>query len=148
MKRVRLNWNFIVYDVQNATYSSQGAPCLVRDLFTLLNTRVKVHISVWTIRKYPKRYSWYLSDSGDTFLPLKLDNVKSLMLRLCGTQKSYIKSTSLVSNTNSKAVISGQCMISGTHYENVFYVGNKLSFFSFLDITWYQKAREESSYYM
>ena len=70
IKQVRLNWNFIVYDVQNATYSSHGASCPARDLFTWLNTRVNVHISVWTMREYPKRHSSYLSDSGDTFLPL------------------------------------------------------------------------------
>ena len=70
IKRVRLNWNFIVNDVQDATYSSHGAPCPVRDLFPWLNTRVKVHISVWTIREYPKGHSLYLSDSRDTFLPL------------------------------------------------------------------------------
>ena len=34
----------IVYDVQNATYSSHRAPCLARDLFPWQNTRVKVHI--------------------------------------------------------------------------------------------------------
>ena len=67
--------NFIVNDVQNATYSSHGAPCSARDLFPWLNTRVKVHISVWTIRKYPKRHSSYLSDSGDTFLPLKFHEI-------------------------------------------------------------------------
>ena len=67
-----LNWNFIVYDVQNATYSSHGAPCPARDFFPWLNMRVKVHISVWTIREYPKRYSSYLSDSGHMFLPLSL----------------------------------------------------------------------------
>ena len=55
---------FYVYDVQNATYSSHGAPCTARDLFPWLNTRVKVHISVWAIREYPKRHSSYLSDSG------------------------------------------------------------------------------------
>ena len=70
IKRVRLNWNFIVNDVQNGTYSSHGAPCPTRDLFPWLNTRMKVHISLWTIREYPKRHFWYLSDSGDTFLPL------------------------------------------------------------------------------
>ena len=70
IKHVRLNWNFIVYDVQNATYYSHGAPCPARYLFPWLNTRGKVHISVWTIREYPKRHSSYLSDSGDTFLPL------------------------------------------------------------------------------
>ena len=57
IKRVRLHWNSIVYDVQNATYSSHGAPCPARDLFPLLNTRVKVHISVWKIHEYPKRHS-------------------------------------------------------------------------------------------
>ena len=67
IKRVRLN---IVYDVQNATYSSHGVPCPARDLSLWLNTRVKVHISVWTISEYPERYSSYLSDSRDTFLPL------------------------------------------------------------------------------
>ena len=70
INRVRLNWNCIVYDVQNATYSSRGAPCPARDLFPWLNKRVKVHISVWTIREYPKRHSSYLSDSGDTFSPM------------------------------------------------------------------------------
>ena len=64
------NWNFIVYDVHNATYSSHWAPWPARDLFPWLNTRVKVHISVWTIREYPKRHSSYLSVSEDTFLPL------------------------------------------------------------------------------
>ena len=74
-KRVRLNWNFIVHQlhsVPNATYSSHGAPCPAQDLFPWLNTRVKVHISVWTIREYPKRHSSYLSDSGDIFLPLQM----------------------------------------------------------------------------
>ena len=70
INRVRLNWNFIVNDVQSATYSSHGAPCPARDLFPWLNTRVKVHISLWTTREYPKRHFRYLSDSGDTFLPL------------------------------------------------------------------------------
>ena len=70
IKRVRLNCNFIVYDVQNATYSIRGAPCPALDVFPLLNTRVKVHISVWIIREYPKRHSSYLSDLWDTFLPL------------------------------------------------------------------------------
>ena len=70
IKRIRFNWNFIVNDVQSATYSSHGAPCPARDLFPWLNTRVKVHISLWTIRKYPKRHFRYLSDKGDTFLPL------------------------------------------------------------------------------
>ena len=70
IKRVRLNRNFIVNDVQSVTYSSNGAPCPVRDLFPWLNTRMKVHISPWTIRKYPKRPFPYLSDSGDTFLLL------------------------------------------------------------------------------
>ena len=70
IKGVRLNWNFIANDVQSATYSSHGAPCPARDLFPRLNTRVKVHISLWTIREYPKRHFWYLSDMGDTFLQL------------------------------------------------------------------------------
>ena len=70
IKRVRLNWNFIVNDVQSATYSSHEAPCPARDLFPWLNTRVKVHIPLWTIREYPKRHFRYLWDSGDTFLPL------------------------------------------------------------------------------
>ena len=37
-----------------------------------INTRLKVHISVWTIREYPKRHFSYLSDSEDTFLPLTM----------------------------------------------------------------------------
>ena len=49
IKWVRLKWNFIVYDVQNATYSSHGAPCPSQDLFPWLNTIVKVHIYVWRI---------------------------------------------------------------------------------------------------
>ena len=77
IKQVRLNWNFIVIDVQSATYSSHGAPCPSRDLFPWLNTRVKVHISLWTIREYPKRHFRYLSDSGDTFLPLMVRIGKS-----------------------------------------------------------------------
>ena len=72
IKRLCLNWNFIVNDVQSATYSSHGAPCLARDLFPWLNTRMKVHISLWTIREYLKRHFRYFSDSGDTFLPLIL----------------------------------------------------------------------------
>ena len=32
---------------------------------------MKVHLSLWTIREYPKRHFRYLSDSEDTFLPLK-----------------------------------------------------------------------------
>ena len=74
IKRVRLHWNFIVNNVQSASYSSHGAPCPARDLFPWLNTRVKVHIHVcpWTIREYPKRHFRYLSDSGDTFLPLDM----------------------------------------------------------------------------
>ena len=59
IKRVRLNWNFIVNDVQSATYSSHGAPCPARDLFLSLITGVKVHISLWTIREYPKRHFRY-----------------------------------------------------------------------------------------
>ena len=62
------------YDVQSATYSSHGAPCLARDLFPWLNTRVKVHISVWISLKYPKRHFSYLSDSGNTFLPFLKSN--------------------------------------------------------------------------
>ena len=38
-----LMYNNFVYDVQNATYSSHGAPYSARDLFPLLNTKVKVH---------------------------------------------------------------------------------------------------------
>ena len=87
IKRVRLNWNFIVNDVQNATYSSHGAPCPARDLFPWLNTRVKVHISLWTIREYPKRHFRYLSDSGDTFLPLLstglLTSIGSITFSVC-----------------------------------------------------------------
>ena len=70
IKRKRLNWNLIINDVQSATYSSHGAPCLARDLFPWLNTRMKVHISLWTIREYPKRHFRYLSDSGDTLLTI------------------------------------------------------------------------------
>ena len=33
IKRVRLNWNFIVNDIQSATYCSHGAPCPARYLF-------------------------------------------------------------------------------------------------------------------
>ena len=72
IKRVSLNCNFIVNDVQRATYSSHGDPCPARDLFPWINTRVKIHISLWTIREYPKRHFRYLWDSGDTFLPLIL----------------------------------------------------------------------------
>ena len=72
IKRVRLNWNSIVNDVQSATYSSHGAPCPARDLFPWLTTRVKVHMSLWAIHEYPKRHFRYLSDSGDTFLPLNM----------------------------------------------------------------------------
>ena len=68
-----LNWNFIVYDVQNATYSSHRAPCPARDLFPWLNTRVKVHISIWTIHEYPKGHSSYLSDSGGYLLTIAID---------------------------------------------------------------------------
>ena len=67
---MRLNWYFILHVVQNATYSSHRAPCPARDFFPWLNKRVKVHISVWTIREYPKSHSSYLSHPGDTFLPL------------------------------------------------------------------------------
>ena len=70
VKRVRLALNFIVYDVQNSTYYSHGAPCPAQDLFPWLNTRVKVHIFIWTIQEYPKRHYSYLSDSEDTFLLL------------------------------------------------------------------------------
>ena len=72
IKRVSLNWNFIVNDVQSATYSSRGAPCPAVDLFPLLNARVRVHISLLTIHEYPKRHFRYLSDSGDTFLTLSV----------------------------------------------------------------------------
>ena len=41
-----LIWNYFVYDVQNATYSSHGAPCPARGLFPWLNTKVRVHIYV------------------------------------------------------------------------------------------------------
>ena len=78
IKRVRLNWNVIVHDVQSATYSCHGAPCPTRDLFPRLNTRVKVHIYLWTIREYPKRHFRYLSDSGDTFLPLHASGNETL----------------------------------------------------------------------
>ena len=61
---------------QNATNSSHEAPCPARDLFPWLNTRVKKMVrnglKKWKIREYPKRHSSYLSDSGDTFLPLLL----------------------------------------------------------------------------
>ena len=57
-------WYFIVNDVQSDIFSSDGAPCPTRDLFPWLNTRVKVHISLWTIREYPKRHFRYLLDSG------------------------------------------------------------------------------------
>ena len=68
---IRRNRSLFLYiDVQNTTNSSHGAPCHAQDVFPWLNTRVKVHISVWTIREYSKRHSPCLSDSGDTFLPL------------------------------------------------------------------------------
>ena len=76
IKRLRLIWNFIVNDVQSATYFSHGTPSPARDLFQWLNTRVKVHISLWTLREYPKRHFRYLSDSGDTFLPLHWSKIK------------------------------------------------------------------------
>ena len=66
---VRSNWNFIVKDVQSATYSSHGAPCPARDLFPWLNTRVKVH-TMDNTRISEKKHFRYLSDSGDTFLQL------------------------------------------------------------------------------
>ena len=46
IKRVRLKWNFIVYDVQNATYSSHGTPFPERDLFPWL-TRESKYISLY-----------------------------------------------------------------------------------------------------
>ena len=76
IKRVRLNWNVIVNDAQSATYPSHGAPCPARDLFKWLNTRMKAHISLWTIREHLKRYFQYLSDLGDTFLPLQVNEIK------------------------------------------------------------------------
>ena len=64
IKRVRLNWNLIVNNVHNATYSSHGAPCPTRDLFPWLNTRVKVHnISMDNTQISAMTFS-YLSDSG------------------------------------------------------------------------------------
>ena len=39
---------YFVYYVQNTTCSSHGAHCPERDLFRWLNTKVKVHISVWS----------------------------------------------------------------------------------------------------
>ena len=56
-------YNFLIHQ------ASHGASCPARDLFPWLNTRVKVHISLCTIREYPKRHFRYLSDSGDSFLP-------------------------------------------------------------------------------
>ena len=97
IKRVRLNWNFIVYGVENATYFSHGAPCPARDLFPWLNTRVKVRIFVRTIREYPKRHSSYLSYSRDTFIPFlirlhitRVDKCsKSKMQNVCFRLPSY-----------------------------------------------------------
>ena len=57
--------NFLSFMIsKSATYASHGTPCPARDLFPWLNTRVKVHISVWTIPEYQKRHSSYLLDSG------------------------------------------------------------------------------------
>ena len=33
-----LVYNYFVYDIENATYSSHGAPCPARDLFPCLTT--------------------------------------------------------------------------------------------------------------
>ena len=46
------------------------APFPARDLFPWLNTRVKVHISLWRIREYPKRYFRYLSKFGGYLLTI------------------------------------------------------------------------------
>ena len=50
-------YNNFVYDVQNATYSSHGAPCSARDLLSLLNTKVKVHYICMVETRIPKRDS-------------------------------------------------------------------------------------------
>ena len=65
IERVRLNWNFIVYDVQNTTYSLHGAPCPARDLFPWINIIEWKYICMYgQYPEYPKRHSSYLSDSG------------------------------------------------------------------------------------
>ena len=69
-----------------------------------LNTRVKVHIL--TIREYPKRHSSYLSDSGDTFLPLiryakKYTNMRTctLLCRPIRTQRNVSRTVTLHSES-------------------------------------------------
>ena len=59
--------------------------------------RVKVHISLWTIRKYPKRHFRYLSDSGDTFLPLHgVDSWRTYNLQINYGQKQQAVDFSFV----------------------------------------------------
>ena len=62
IKRVRYNWNFIVYDVQNATYSSHGVPCLARDLYPWLNTSICMGITQISERTFfvPLGFGGYL----------------------------------------------------------------------------------------
>ena len=71
----------MIYKIQLALVT--GAPCLARDLFPWLNTRVKVHISVWTIWGYPKKkifeplgFGGYLTIEFDTGIVTCVDLIK------------------------------------------------------------------------
>ena len=45
-------------------------PLVPHEISPWLNTRVKVHVFLWTIREYPKRHFRYLSDSGGYLLTI------------------------------------------------------------------------------
>ena len=102
------------------------APCPARALFQWLNTRVKVHISVLTIREYPKRHSSYLSDSGDTVLPLYTFPIIPLcfvMLRFVTClhwwwPANFFDNATILKETTAKIVASVKNM-NHTHVSNV-----------------------------
>ena len=77
IKRVRLNWNVIVNDVQRATYSSHGAPCPARDLFPWLNTESeRTYISMDNTRISEMTFSVLLGFGG--YLPTIVKDVSHI----------------------------------------------------------------------
>ena len=120
IKRVRLNWTFIVYDVHNTTYSSHGAPCPTRHLLLWLNTRVKVHISVWTILEYPKTHSSYLLDSGDTFLPLQRSLAKPYYAQLFSSNNFCLLSNAFTVGDSQSLWLIVDKWIRGYLFERIF----------------------------
>ena len=79
--------NFIVYDVQNVSYSSHGAPCPTRDLFPCLNTRVKVHICMDSTRISEKTF-FVPHGFGGYLLTIEACGVKSLYLPVYYTSRT------------------------------------------------------------